>query len=87
MQDILSRKCEILATCTSIFGSVLKLDITKKVCGKLGGRAAGVASFCTNVGNEKGEVLISVVTDSVGLDSLRPMAIGLAQRYKKSYFV
>ncbi|XP_065909953.1 uncharacterized protein [Dysidea avara] len=84
VQDILSRKCEILATCTSIFGSVLKLDITKKVCGKLGGRAAGVASFCTNVGNEKGEVLISVVTDSVGLDSLRPMAIGLAQRYARA---
>ena len=80
-RDILSRLPQLLATCTSIFGEVLKIDSTKKVCKKLQGTAAGSASWCTNVGNEKGEVLISVLTESEGLEGLRPMASGLIQRY------
>jgi len=78
--DILRRLPEILATCTSSFGSILKIDSTKKICRKLQGRAAGSASWCTNVGNERGEVLTSVLTESEGLDGLRPMAVGLIQR-------
>ena len=73
-RDILSRLPQLLATCTAIFGSVLKIDSTKKVCRKLQGIAAGSAFWCTNVGNERGEVLISVLTESEGLESLRPMA-------------
>ena len=34
-RDILSRLPQLLATCTAIFGSVLKIDSTKKVCKKL----------------------------------------------------
>ena len=59
---------------------VIKIDSTKKICGKLQGKAAGSASWHTNVGNEQGEVLICVLTESEGLDALRPMAVGLIQR-------
>ena len=75
-RDILSRLPQILATCTGVFGKVLKIDSTKKVCKKLQGMATESAAWCTNVGNEQGEVLISVLTESEGLEGLRPMAIG-----------
>ena len=80
-RDIKSRLPQLLATGTAIFGSVLKIDSTKKVCKKLQGKAAGSASWCTNVGNERGEVLISVLTESEGLEGLRPMATGIIQRF------
>ena len=38
------------------------------------GAAARTTTWPTNVGNRKGEVLISVVTDSEALVSLQPMA-------------
>ena len=71
------------ATCTSIFGDVLKIDSTKKVCKKLRGATAGSASWrrCTNVGNERGEVLVSVLTGSEGLEGLHSMATGLIRRF------
>ena len=71
---------QLLATATSVHGSVLKVDSTKKVCKKLQGAAAGTATWVTNVGNERGEILISVVTDSEGLLALKPMAEGLMKR-------
>jgi len=77
--DILRWLPEILATCTSSFGSILKIDSTK-ICRKLQGRAAGSASWCTNVRNEWDEVLTSVLTESEGLDGLCPMSVGLIQR-------
>ena len=80
-RDILSRLPQLLATCTAIFGSVLKIDSTKKVCKKLQGTTAGSASWCTNVGNERGEVLVSVLTESEGLEGLRPMATGIIGRF------
>ena len=55
-------------------------DSTKKICRKLAGAAVGTATWQTNVGNEKGEVLLSVVTDSEALVSLQPMANGLMKR-------
>ena len=48
----------LLAAATSVFGTILKIDSTKKVCRKLQGSAAGTASWATNVGNEKGEVVL-----------------------------
>ena len=80
-RDILSRLPQLLATCTAIFGSVLKIDSTKKVCKKLQGTAAGSASWCTNVGNERGEVLVSLLTESEGLEGLHPMATGIIRRF------
>ena len=70
-RDVRSRLPQLLATATSIYGRILKIDSTKKVVKKLQGAAADTATWVTNVGNEKGEVLISVVTESEGLLSLR----------------
>ena len=51
------------------------------MCKKSPGIAAGSASWCINVGNERGEVLVSVLTESEGLEALRPMATGLIWRF------
>ncbi len=37
------------------YGSILKIDSTKKFCKKLSGESAKTASWAMNVGNEKGE--------------------------------
>ena len=86
-RDILRRLPQLLATCTSIFGIVLKIDSTKKVCKKLQGTAAGSASWCTSVGSEWGEVLISILTESEGLEGLRAMAGGLIWRFELKHFI
>ena len=65
---------------TSIYGRILKIDSSKKVCKKLQGAAAGTATWVTNVGSEQEEVLISVVTESEGLLTLKPMANDLMKR-------
>lgn len=46
---------------------------------KLAGAASDTAAWVTNVGNEHGQVLISVLTCSEGLS---PMAAGLMRRYR-----
>ena len=51
---------------TSSLLSLLKIP-TKKVCKKLQGADADTATWATNVGNEKGEILISVLTQSEGI--------------------
>ena len=60
------------------------------VCKKLHGTAAGSASWCTNIRNERSEVLVTVLTESEGLD-LRPMAMGVIERFGNStcnsYFI
>ena len=61
---VYNRLQSLLAAATSVFGSVLKIDSTKKLCKKLQDDAAGMASWCTNVGNERGEVVVSVFTVS-----------------------
>ena len=80
-RDTLSRLPQLLATCTAIFGNVLKIDSTKKVSKKLQGTTAGSASWCTNISNERGEVLVSVLTESEGLEGLRHMATAIIQRF------
>ena len=80
-KDIFSRLPQLLATCTAIFGSILKIDSTRKVCKKLQGSTAGSASWCVNVDNERGEVLVSVLTESEGLEGLKSMADGLVKRF------
>ena len=54
-----------------------------QVTEKLGGNTAGTASWATNVGNELGLVLSSVLTDSEG-DGLGDMVTGLVERYRNS---
>lgn len=79
-RDVLRRLPQLLAAATSVYGAVLKIDSTKKICKKLRGASAGTATWVTNVGNERGEVLVSVVTDSEGLLALKAMADGLIRR-------
>ena len=78
--DVRSRLSQLKAAATSVYGRIIKIDSTKKICRKLAGAAVGTATWQTNVGNEKGEVLLSVVTDSEALVSLQPMANGLMKR-------
>ncbi len=60
-----------------MLGSILKIDSTKKICEKLQGECANTASWATNVGNERGEVVVSVLTDSESVSSLQELADGL----------
>ena len=85
-RDILSRLPQLLATCTAIFGNVLKIDSTKKVSKKLQGTAAGSASWCTNISNDRGEVLVSVLTESEGLEGLHPTATAIIQRFARQCY-
>lgn len=80
VQDILPRIEEIKASVTSTFGSILKMDSTKKVVKKLAGKSSGTAAWATNVANEIGQVLVCVLTASEGV-GLGPMAEGLVKRY------
>ncbi|XP_034749130.1 uncharacterized protein LOC117957472 [Etheostoma cragini] len=80
--DIMARLEEYKARITSTFGSILKMDSTKKVTKKLAGTAADTATWVTNVGKEHGQVLISVLTCSEGTEGLSPMAAGLMRRYR-----
>ena len=50
---------------------------------KLVGHSFGMAAWATNVGNEFGQVLISVLTASEG-SGLAEMAAGLVERYKRA---
>ena len=54
------------------------------MCKKLQGADADTASWVTNIGNERGEILQSVVTVSEGLEYLQPLADGLMARYEKA---
>lgn len=47
---------------------------------KLTGRASGTAAWMTNLGNEHGQVLISVLTTHEG-GGLEPMLRGIIERY------
>lgn len=81
VRDTMERMPELLAAATSIYGTVLKIDSTKKITKKLQGAAANTAAWATNVGNEKGEIVASVLTSSEDLSSLKPLADGLVRRY------
>nr|XP_054591764.1 uncharacterized protein LOC129156180 [Nothobranchius furzeri] len=80
--DVLTRLDEYKARITSTFGSILKMDSTKKVTKKLAGAASGTAAWATNVGNEHGQVLMSVLTCCEGSEGLSKMAAGLMRRYR-----
>ena len=82
-QDVLQRLEEIKATITSQCGRVLKMDSTKKVARKLAGHSYGTATWATNVGNEHGQVIMSVLTASEGF-GLGPMIEGLIRRYREA---
>ena len=84
VRDVWSRLPALQASITSIFGAILKIDSTKKVVKKLQGSAANSASWATNIGNERGEVLISVLTQSESIKSLSNTINGLMDHYMKA---
>ena len=81
IRDVWSRMPNILAAATSTYGSILKMDSTKKILKKLQGADAGTATWLTNVGNEQGEILQPVLTTSESVESLKSLADGLTRRY------
>lgn len=84
IRDVWSRMDSLLAAATSTYRSILKIDSTKKICKKLQGCDAGTASWMTNVGNERGEVLLSVLTTSESVESMKNLADGLTARYREA---
>jgi len=77
----------ILATCTSSLGNVIKVDSTKKNCGKLREKATVVLHGVLMWGMNKARYwLLYVLTGSERLDSLHPMAIGLIQSWNCAIF-
>ena len=78
--DIMARMDYVKASITSVYGRILKMDSTKKIVRKLAGGSAGTASWATNVGNENGQVLMSVMTVNEGT-GLENMANGSMRRY------
>ncbi|XP_070539241.1 uncharacterized protein [Ptychodera flava] len=82
--DVIQRLDEIKASVTSVFGRVLKLHSTKKIARKLSGHVAGTAVSTTSVGNEHGQVLVSVLAAAKGGGGLHPMINGIVQRYSRA---
>ncbi|XP_076876832.1 uncharacterized protein LOC143526077 [Brachyhypopomus gauderio] len=80
-QDVLNRLEEVKASITSQFGRVLKMDSTKKIVRKLAGQSRATAAWATNVGNEHGQVIMSVLTASEGY-GLGKMIDGIMKRYR-----
>ncbi|XP_043076711.1 uncharacterized protein si:ch73-112l6.1 [Puntigrus tetrazona] len=76
-KDVLTQLGEMKATVTSIYGSILKMVSTKKVTKK---HDSGV--WTTNVGNENGQILICVLTQTLD-EGLLPMCSGLIERYRR----
>jgi hypothetical protein len=84
VRDVYNRLDYLRAVTTSVYGRILKIDSTKKITKKLQGAEASTASWVTNVGNEKGEVLNSIVTTSESMGSLQVMADGLINRFSRA---
>lgn len=64
VRDVLLRLPELKAQLTGTFGRILKMDSTKKIVKMLAGRSAGSAKWVTNVGNEHGQILMTVLTSN-----------------------
>lgn len=82
VKDVWSRLPALLAAATSIHGKILKIDSSKKVCKKLQGADADTTSWATSIGNERGEIVATVITESEGVSALQRLADGLIDRYR-----
>ncbi|GFO46977.1 chemosensory receptor c [Plakobranchus ocellatus] len=79
--DVFSRLEELKSATTSTLGKILKMDSTKRVTKKLAGTGSRTAAWLINVGNEHGQILMSVLTVAEGV-GLQRMAQGLMERYR-----
>ena len=84
IRGVLQRIEEVKASITSTFGRILKMDSTKKIVKKLAGKGSRTAEWATNVGNEHGQVLMSVILNAGEGHGLGPMVNGLVHRYSAS---
>ncbi|XP_043228355.1 uncharacterized protein LOC122384727 [Amphibalanus amphitrite] len=80
LRETHARQQRYLATITSVFGDVLKMDSSRKLTQKFAGVAAGSARW-TTVTNEYDQVLMCVLTPAAG-DGLLDMGRSLVMRYR-----
>ncbi|XP_062399917.1 uncharacterized protein LOC134089490 [Sardina pilchardus] len=80
-QDLLCRLEETKASITSQFGRILKMDSAKRIVKKLAGESNATSSWVTNIINEHGQVIMSVLTASEGR-GLEKMMGGVVSRYQ-----
>ncbi|XP_027132529.1 uncharacterized protein LOC113745221 [Larimichthys crocea] len=81
--DILSHLDEMKGAITSTYGRILKMDSTKKITKKLAGMIGESAAWMTNIGNEFGQVLNSVLTTGEGA-GLEELCQGIVTRYRNA---
>ncbi|KAI8493172.1 hypothetical protein Bbelb_291760 [Branchiostoma belcheri] len=81
--EIMNHQAEMKGVITSTYGRILKLDSTKKITKKLAGDVEKSASWMTNVANEKGSVLNSVLTTGEG-PAMLDLCKGIVKRYKEA---
>ncbi|XP_050958694.1 uncharacterized protein LOC127160061 [Labeo rohita] len=81
--DILSHLDEMKGVITSTYGRILKMDSTKKITKKLAGGIGDTAAWMTNIGNELGQVLNSVLTTAEGA-GLEELCQGVVKRYQNA---
>jgi hypothetical protein len=80
VKDVFMRLDDIKAAITSVHGTILKMDSTKKLSHKLAGRAGGTSSWVSNIGNEFNQILACVLTAKEG-DQLGKLLNQLVTRY------
>ncbi|XP_049334270.1 uncharacterized protein LOC125801514 [Astyanax mexicanus] len=66
----------------STFGTVLKMDSTKKVVKKLSGEGARSAKWFTSIGNKHSQVVSFVLTCEESAEKLSPMCRGVVDRFR-----
>ena len=84
LRDVMSCADDVKAKLTSTFGSVLKIDSTKKLAKKLAGDVSRSAQWVTDVGNEYGQVLTCILMTADGT-RLQAMGHVLAWRFKEAH--
>ncbi|KAI4798281.1 hypothetical protein KUCAC02_022157 [Chaenocephalus aceratus] len=66
----------------STFGTVMKMDSTKKVVKKLSGQGRGSAEWFTSIGNEYSQIVSFVLTCEESAQKLLPMCRGVMDRFR-----
>ncbi|KAK6302324.1 hypothetical protein J4Q44_G00266790 [Coregonus suidteri] len=66
----------------STFGTVLKMDSTKKVVKKLSGEGGGSAEWFTSIENEHSQIVSFVLTCEESTEKLKPMCLGVMERFR-----
>ncbi|KAL6490796.1 hypothetical protein MHYP_G00011410 [Metynnis hypsauchen] len=66
----------------STFGTVLKMDSTKKVVKKRSGEDAGSDEWFTSIGNEHSQIVSFVLTCEGSAEKLQPMCRGVMNRFR-----